>query len=89
MNKIIGYKQAKELMLQGYKVKTVPQIRDGSIPFLYSPEGVTCYRIRADSWAMLRRECICVKRETFGKRDRNAFYIWEHKGNDKEGGRNA
>ena len=80
MNKIIGYKQAKILMLEGYRVKECPQIRGGSIPYLYSPEGITCYRIREDSWRKLQAECRFVKRETFGKRSRDAIYIWEYKG---------
>lgn len=79
MQKIIGYKQALALMQEGYRVKECPQIRGGSIPFLYSPEGVTCYRLREDTWAKLMLKCRFVKRETFGKRGRNAIYIWEYR----------
>lgn len=84
MNKIIGYKQALALMKEGYQVKECPQIRGGSIPYLYSPEGITCYRLREDTWRKLQMKCRFVKRETFGKRGRNAIYIWAYRGSEDE-----
>ncbi len=77
MNKIIGYKQALALMQEGYRVKECPQILGGRIPYLYNPEGVGHYRLREDTWRKLQLICRFVKRETFGKRSRDAIYIWE------------
>lgn len=85
MYKIIGYKQAAELLMQGHIVKECPQIRGGNIAYLYSPEGISCnLRIRSDSWCKLQMKCSLVGRETYSKRSRSCIYLWKWRDNDKE-----
>lgn len=79
MEKIIGYKQAKTLMLGGCKVQVSPRMRDSSVARIKTPDGNLAERIRSDSWDKLQRECRLVETLTSGLRNQNRQYIWELK----------
>lgn len=81
--KIIGYKEAKALMQDGYKVLECPQFRGSNIPYLQSPDGKLGDRIRSDSWDKLRRECHLVEKQRHGYRGQHVNYLWAY-GDKKE-----
>ena len=82
MDKIIGYKQAKALMLEGCKVQESPRFHDSHVAHIKTPEGKLTERIRSDSWDKLRKECRMVEKTAVGGRSRDAQYIWELKPNE-------
>lgn len=77
MEKIIGYKQAKALMLDGCKVQESTQIRGSNIARIKTADGELAERIRSDMWDKLRKECRLVETLHDGLRGQNRRYIWE------------
>ena len=82
MNKIIGYMQAKALMLEGCKVQESPRFHDAPVAYIKTLDGKLAERIRSDSWDKLRRECRLVETLTSGRRSQEHRYIWELQSNE-------
>lgn len=77
MEKIIGYMQAKALMLDGCKVQESPRFHACHVAHIKTPDGKLAERIRADSWDKLRQECRLVESLANGQRSRECRRIWE------------
>lgn len=74
--RIIGYKEAKTRMKEGFKVVECPQFRGAHIPYLRSSDGTMGDRIRSDSWEKLRRECHLEER--LDPHKRGGRYLWAY-----------
>ena len=82
MEKIIGYKQAKALMLEGCKVQESPRFNNGNVAHIKTPDGNLAERIRSDSWDKLRQECRLAEKLVSGRRGQDRRYIWELRPNE-------
>ena len=74
---IIGYKNAKEALENGYEVICYHGFRSGITSHLFDPGSEEiCERIRSDAWSKLRTECHLSRGVNFTSR-RSKDYFWK------------
>ena len=78
--KIIGYQKAKDLLQNGggYVVREVPLFKGPFVAYIGLLTGGDEFRIRADAWDRLRRECHLLPDYTPASTSRRKVYVWAY-----------